>query len=605
MAMGAGVEQRGHPTTTRSPLSADGEAWYSWRSWLSTYCSFLRGLPEPGSVPPGRSSRRQRFERGVYLCAIGVGAAKATMASFSAEQLDDDAGEGKASYFSWYYGVGNLGILTAGTLLVWVEERVSWALGFAVCAAFLAAAVLGLASTKPVYRMVPPVSRPSQCANGWSTRRSSGGGQGCGLLPVVVAEPADRSLTTAVTSEPGTRTVAVPRAASQYSGAHKAQRRLDQGSATTVPPSISSENSSERRTRPGSWRAHLVAPAASHRPSTPSPSQTKATWRSSGWYCYLDSAPAFDAVTAAEWATWRSVDSGQRGGRASTFTGELDACRLSQHSDVIYIDPVAPGYPHQVEEVKTLLRLVPIWLTAAVYFVANSQSQAQTTFVQQAITMDPTIGCGAVAISVPAASLTSVETAFAVAAYVAMAVSDAALGVGHFDFFYDQAPETMKGASTAFYFLSLSLGNLLSVQLVRLVAAVTGVAGRTAWFPPDMDDGHLDYYYLLVVGIMTLCLFASPGTTRPRGGSLQHRSRLGGVRILDRPPALLACSPKDEQQGRPASLPSSPSRRRTRTHPSDTLHGPSALRASAPCGDLANGGHSEIAARRAQLCLLL
>jgi peptide/histidine transporter 3/4 len=206
----------------------------------------------------------------------------------------------------------------------------------------------------------------------------------------------------------------------------------------------------------------------------------------------------------------------------------------------------------QVEELKTLLRLIPIWLTSAVYFVANTQ--AQTTFVQQGTKTGSRI---------PAASLTSVETvlvavcavlynrtagrltplqlmglghataavAVAVAActearrlrmaedgqlmgiawllpqYVVMAVSDASLSVGQLEFFYDQSPETMKGVSTAFYFVSLSLGNLINSLLVTLVASVTSAGGRMGWFPPELDDGHLDYYFVLVV-IVTLVNFA-------------------------------------------------------------------------------------------------
>jgi hypothetical protein len=61
------------------------------------------------------------FFTGIYLLAIGIGVAKAAIASFGAEQSDDDV-----PYFSWYYGVGNVGILIAGTVLVWVEDRVSW-----------------------------------------------------------------------------------------------------------------------------------------------------------------------------------------------------------------------------------------------------------------------------------------------------------------------------------------------------------------------------------------------------------------------------------------------------------------------------------------------
>lgn len=218
----------------------------------------------------------------------------------------------------------------------------------------------------------------------------------------------------------------------------------------------------------------------------------------------------------------------------------------------------------QVEELKTLLRLIPIWLTSAVYFVANTQ--AQTTFVQQGTKTDSHIAGGAA--SVPAASLTSIETvlvaayvtlynravlpsvaftplqlmglghataagAVAVAActearrlrmardqgaaqigiawllpqYAVMAVSDASLSVGQMQFFYDQSPETMRGASTAFYFLSISLGNLINSQLVTLVASITSAGGRTGWLPPELDDGHLDYYFVLVVAI-TLLNFA-------------------------------------------------------------------------------------------------
>jgi peptide/histidine transporter 3/4 len=211
----------------------------------------------------------------------------------------------------------------------------------------------------------------------------------------------------------------------------------------------------------------------------------------------------------------------------------------------------------QVEELKTLLRLIPIWLTSAVYFVANTQ--AQTTFVQQGTKTGSQI---------PAASLTSVQTvlvavcltlynravatpalrrlmplqlmglghamaavAMAVAActearrlrlagdhqlmgiawllpqYVVMAVSDASLAVGQMEFFYGQSPETMRGAAMAFLFLSVSFGNLINSQLVTLVASVTAAGGRAGWFPPELDKGHLDYYFLLVVGV-TVANFA-------------------------------------------------------------------------------------------------
>ncbi|RCV35204.1 LOW QUALITY PROTEIN: hypothetical protein SETIT_7G221800v2 [Setaria italica] len=413
---------------------------------------------------PATLSQRLVFFAGIYLCAIGTGGAKAAIVSFGADQFDDDNGknaaerEMKASYFSWFYGVGNLAVLTSGTLLVWVEEKVSWGLGYGACAASMAVAVAGLAATAPVYRIVPPVGSPLKGA--------------CQVL-VAVAHKAG---------------VRVPDdAADLYEEVHDKTPLLDEPA-------------------PGTHRRVQC----------------------------LDKAAVVTGADLEGASPWR-------------------LCTVTQ-----------------VEELKTLLRLVPIWLTSAVYFVANSQTQ--TTFVQQGTMTDTRIRIAGGAFSVPAASMTSVMTvsvvvyialynraaapvarrflgraealtplqlmglghgavvaAVALAAfaevrrlasaragappmgiawllpqYVVMAVSDASLSVGQLEFFYDQAPETMRAASTAFYFLSLSVGSLLSSQVVTLVASVTSAGGRKGWFPADMDEGHLDYYFLLIVGIAAL-----------------------------------------------------------------------------------------------------
>ncbi|PNT61753.1 protein NRT1/ PTR FAMILY 8.5 isoform X2 [Brachypodium distachyon] len=415
-----------------------------------------------GHCPPATPTQSLLFFSGIYLCGIGIGASKAVFISFAAEQFDDDASErgagskSKASYFSWYYAVANMGMLTAGTLLVWVQDKVSWGLGYGICASLVAAAVVSLAATAPVYRMLPPAGSPLK-----------------GVLQVLVAFSRKVKLT-------------VPRDAGE----------LYEGEDVKNP-------------------------------SLHSPARER-----------LQHTDQFRCLDRAAIVTAEDLEDGDH--RPWTL------CTVTQ-----------------VEELKTLLRLVPIWLTSAVYFVANTQ--AQTTFVQQGTKTDSRITIGAVSISIPAASLTSIQTvcaaafvalynravapaapfkplqlmglghatagiAVAMAActearrlriamegesaaaaamgiawllpqYVVMAVSDASLSVGQLEFFYDQAPATMRGASTAFYFLSLSLGNLINSQLVTLVASVTAAGGRTGWFPPELDDGHLDYYFLLVVAV--------------------------------------------------------------------------------------------------------
>jgi peptide/histidine transporter 3/4 len=114
---------------------------------------------------PATISQELVFFSGLYLCGIGSGASKAVFASFGAEQLDGGgviASEkgAKASYFSWFYAVANMGIVTAGTLLVWVEAKVSWALGYGICASFVAVVVVTLAATAPMFRILPPAGSP-------------------------------------------------------------------------------------------------------------------------------------------------------------------------------------------------------------------------------------------------------------------------------------------------------------------------------------------------------------------------------------------------------------------------------------------------------------
>uniref|UniRef100_J3M0Z6 Major facilitator superfamily (MFS) profile domain-containing protein n=1 Tax=Oryza brachyantha TaxID=4533 RepID=J3M0Z6_ORYBR len=350
-------------------------------------------LPSLRPPPRGRStycvpatlSQALVFFTGIYLCAVGIGCAKAVLISFAKEQFDDGGKnarerESKASYFSWYYAVANLAMLTAGTLLVWVEDKVSWGFGYGLCASLVAVAIVVLAVTAPIYRILPPVGSPLK-----------------GTFQVLVASSRKAKLTA-----PDDATELFEDDGAKNSSLHPVYERL--------------EHTDEFR-------------------------------------C-LDKAAIVTDEDLEDGDPWR-------------------LCTVTQ-----------------VEEVKILLRLIPIWLTSAVYFVANTQ--AQTTFVQQGTKTDNSIARGAV--SVPAASLSSIEMAF-------VAVSVTLYNRAVLEFFYDQSPETMRGASTAFYFLSISIGNLLNSQLVTLVAKVTAAGGSVGWFPADLDDGHLDLFFLLVVAI--------------------------------------------------------------------------------------------------------
>lgn len=204
----------------------------------------------------------------------------------------------------------------------------------------------------------------------------------------------------------------------------------------------------------------------------------------------------------------------------------------------------------QVEEFKILLRLLPIWACGIVYSAAYFQMW--TTFIQQGTTMDNKF----MSISIPSASLSSFEVLCVMAlvlVYNKLVVPNLTteptklqrIGIGYFlmiltmaaaafvetkrlesvrngevisiawqlpqysiiagsemfsyiaqlEFFYEEAPDSMKSICTSFSLLAISLGSYLSSLIVALVTVLTGVGENPGWIPDDLNNGHLDYFF--------------------------------------------------------------------------------------------------------------
>lgn len=221
----------------------------------------------------------------------------------------------------------------------------------------------------------------------------------------------------------------------------------------------------------------------------------------------------------------------------------------------------------EVEEVKMVLKLVPIWSTCILFWTVYSQ---MTTFtVEQATNMNRSIG----SFSVPAGSFTFFlfisillftslnERVFVpvaqkltgnvqgitslqkigvglVFSILAMAVSgfvekqrrvsennngiilsafwlvpqlflvgagEAFAYVGQLEFFIREAPERMKSMSTGLFLSTLSMGFFISSLLVSIVDQVSG--GR--WLTSNLNAGRLEYFYwmLAVLGVLNFLAF--------------------------------------------------------------------------------------------------
>lgn len=252
-------------------------------------------------------------------------------------------------------------------------------------------------------------------------------------------------------------------------------------------------------------------------------------------------------------------------------------CRCLDKAAVVESDAAAdaskvavaqkPATVTQVEEVKMVVMLLPIWSTCILFWTVYSQMNTFT--IEQATFMDRNLGD----FEIPAGSfsfflfitillftslnerafvplarrithtkqgLTSLQRVgiglvFSVVGMVASALverkrresftnddvmisafwlvpqfflvgaGEAFAYVGQLEFFIREAPERMKSMSTGLFLSTLSMGYFVSSLLVSLVDSAT--SGR--WLRSDLNRGKLDNFYwmLAVLGVLNFWVF--------------------------------------------------------------------------------------------------
>lgn len=83
--------------------------------------------------------------------------------------------------------------------------------------------------------------------------------------------------------------------------------------------------------------------------------------------------------------------------------------------------------------------------------------------------------------------------------YALHGMAESFMSIGHLEFFYDQAPESMKSTAMALFWTAIALGNYLSTFLVTMVHKFTAAKDGSNWLPDDnLNKGKLEYFYWLI-----------------------------------------------------------------------------------------------------------
>lgn len=93
--------------------------------------------------------------------------------------------------------------------------------------------------------------------------------------------------------------------------------------------------------------------------------------------------------------------------------------------------------------------------------------------------------------------------------YILMGMADALIEAAKIEFFYDQAPESMKSLGTSYSLTTTGIGNFISTFLLSIVSHISGKYSHQGWILNNLNVSHLDYYYafLAVLNILNFIFF--------------------------------------------------------------------------------------------------
>nr|CAN73408.1 hypothetical protein VITISV_024373 [Vitis vinifera] len=340
------------------------------------------------------------FFLAIYLISIGTGGHKPALESFGADQFDDDYSEErkkKMSYFNWWnFGLCS-GLLIGVTVIVYVQDHVSWGVADIILSVVMAVTIVIFCVGRPFYRYRKPMGSPLTP-----------------LLQVLVAAIAKRKL--------------------------------------PYPPN----------------------PSQLYEVPTAKKTQER-------FLCHTEKLKFLDKAAILE-DNGDSAEKQQSSWRLATVTN--------------------------VEEMKLILNMIPIWLSCLPFGICVAQ--ASTFFIKQGATMNRKIDNDFL---IPAASIYSLAAIGMIASVtiyekILVPVLRQATGtergigdgfslVGLQEYFYDQVPDSMRSLGIAFYLSVIGAANFLSSLLITIVDHVTEKHGKS-WFGVDLNTSRLDKFYWLL-----------------------------------------------------------------------------------------------------------
>ncbi|KAJ3685178.1 hypothetical protein LUZ61_014342 [Rhynchospora tenuis] len=425
------------------------------------------------ALVPGQSSQSQSvgFYLGLYLVALGAGGIKPCVSIFGADQFDDNdpiERPKRASYFNWVGFIINIGAFLSSTILVYIQDNYGWGLGFGIPTLFMGVAIVSFFTGTGIYRFQRP-----------------GGSPVIRIFQVIVA--ACRKWTIQLPLD-ATLLYELPGNSSSIEGSrkldHTSELRYLDKAAVITPSDIKLSNGNPMNR----WRLCTVTQVE----------ELKVLVHIFPIWVTMIVFAAVCCQTSSMFIEQGMVLDKQ----VRSFT--IPPASLSTF-DVTSLLIWVPIYDKIL--VPTVRRLtgkergftqlqrmgiglflsILTMVSAALVEMKRLEIARELNLVHEKIEIPMSILW-----QIPQYCLDGSSQAFAL--------------IGQAEFFYSEAPDAMRSFCAAFSLLSISVGGYLSSFLLTLVSYYTSRGGEPGWIPDNLNEGHLDRFFLLIAGLSAVNL---------------------------------------------------------------------------------------------------
>ncbi|XP_050236098.1 protein NRT1/ PTR FAMILY 7.2-like [Mercurialis annua] len=427
---------------------------------LSLSSSFLLLKPHgcgDGELPCGSHSTSAIafFYLSIYLVALGNGGYQPNIATFGADQFDEDhlnEGYSKMAFFSYFYLALNLGSLFSNTVLGYFEDQGLWALGFWASTGSAVLALLLFLCGTPRYRHFTPKGNPlarfcqvlaAATRNSWKS-----GANNYNKDPDHLFEDCDDEDYRNILHTEGFKF-------------------LDRAALIT-------EDNNTRNP----WRLCTVTQVE----------EVKCILRLLPiWLCTILYSVVFTQMASL------FVEQGAAM-KTTISTFHIPPASMSSF-DILSVAACIFMYRRVLDPVVARLRKGPKGLT-----------ELQRMGVGLVIAILAMVSAGVVELfrlkyKYAERDESSLSIFWQVPQYVLIGASEVFMYVGQLEFFYSQTPDGLKSFGSALCMTSISLGNYVSSLLVTVVMKISTKDEMPGWIPGNLNKGHLDRFFFLLAAL--------------------------------------------------------------------------------------------------------